>query len=65
MFLYLSKTYLHNFPYDITIYAAGKTIKELINILEEESKLPIDLFKENNMLVNPNRFQHIVGKRNN
>ena len=65
LFVCLSKTYLPNFPDVNAISAARKTIKNLINIFEEESKLAINYFKENNMLVNPDRFQAIVVKRNN
>ena len=64
LFLCLIKKDLHNFSYDNTITAAGKTIKEVIIILEEENKLAVAWFKGNNMLLSPHKFQAIVVKRN-
>lgn len=38
-------------------------INELIKMLEEERKIAIDWFKENEMIVNPDKFQAVVIKR--
>ena len=38
------------------IYADRKSIRELIKVLEKESKSVIDWFKMNNMMVNPDKW---------
>ena len=40
--------------------SAGKTTKDLVKTLEEESKLAKDWFKKINIFVNPDNFQTIV-----
>lgn len=64
MFLFLSKTDLHNVADDNNISAARKTTNKLINTLGEESELALDRFKESNMFVTLNKLQAIVAKRN-
>ena len=44
---------------------AQKTIEELISTLEKESQAANGSFKSNEMIVNSNKFQVIIVKRNN
>ena len=63
--LWISNSELLNFADDNTISAAENTIEELISTLEKESQAAIDWFVSNKMIVNPDKFQAIVVKRNN
>ena len=63
--LWVSKSELLNFADDNTISTAEKTIEQLISTLEKESQAAIDWFVSNKMIVNPDKFQAIVVKRNN
>ena len=60
LFLCLIETDLQNFADGNTISVAGKSNKEPINILDKESRLAVGWFEENNMLVNPDKFQAIA-----
>ena len=57
LLLWISNSELLNFVDD--------TIEELISTLEKESQAAIDWFVSNEMIVNPDKFQAIVFKRNN
>ena len=59
-----SSTLRINFA-DNTISATENTIEELVSTLEKESQAAIDWFVSNEMIVNPDKFQAIVVKRNN
>ena len=50
----------HNFANDNTLSSFAKTIENLISILESESKIIINWFKDNHMIVNPGKFQAII-----
>ena len=63
-YLWVSKTDLLNFPDGNTISAAQITIEKLISTLEKYSQAAIDWFKINEMIVNPDKFQAIVIKKN-
>ena len=63
--LWILNSELLNFADDNTISAAENTIEELISTLEKESQAAIDWFVSNEMIVNPDKFQAIVVKRNN
>ena len=65
LLLWISNSELLNFADDNTISAAENTIEELISTLEKESQAAIDWFVLNEMIVNPDKFQAIVVKRNN
>ena len=52
-----------NYADDNTISANAKTINELIEKLESESKNAIKWFTENNMIVNPDKFKAILINR--
>ena len=65
LLLWISDSELLNFADDNTISAAGNTMEELISTLEKESQAAIDWSVSNEMIVNPDKFQAIVVKRNN
>ena len=56
---------LLNFADGNTVSAAENTTEELISTLEKESQAAIDWFVSNEMIINPDKFQAIVTKRNN
>ena len=58
-------TKLANFADDNTIYAAKRDLNELLRLLEKESEVAIKWFSDNNMIVNPKKFQTIIIKRQN
>ena len=64
LFLWIEKAELHNFADDNTIAAISNNVNSLIEILESESEIAITWFKENNMIVNPEKFQAIIIKKN-
>ena len=51
---------MHNFADDNTIAAAANSIVDLINVLETESDHAIKWFKDNDMIVNPEKFHAII-----
>ena len=55
----------HNFADDNTLSSFARTIKNLVRTLESESSCAINWFRDNNMIVNPDKFQAILlDKRN-
>ena len=64
LYLWITKTDLLNFADDNTITAAERTIENLLSTLETESQAAIEWFKLNEMIVNPEKFQVIVVKKN-
>ena len=60
LFLFIKDVELANFADDNTIYADKQNIEELIKVLETQSKNAIDWFKQNDMIVNPDKFQAMV-----
>ena len=46
-------------------YAAKRDLNELIRLLEKESNVAIKWFSDNNMIVNPKKFQAIIINRPN
>ena len=57
LFLFTKDVNLPNFVGDNTIYAARNSIEEFIKVLDKESKIAIDWFKMNDMIVNLDKFQ--------
>ena len=53
-----------NFADDSTISAAENIVEELISTLEQDSQTAIDRFKINEMIVNLDKFQALVVKKN-
>ena len=64
LYLWVSKTDLLNFADDNTINAAENIIEKPISTLEQDSQAAIDWFKIDEMIVNPDKFQAIVLKKN-
>ena len=63
LFLLIKKASLHNFADDNTISATDRNVENLISILESESGIAIKWFRENEMIVNPDKFQTIIIKK--
>ena len=53
-----------NFSDDNTISAAENTVEKPISALEQDSQAAIDWFKINEIILNPDKFQVIVVKKN-
>ena len=53
LFLWLTKSDLHNFADDGTIAVTCKNLNDLLHTLEKESESVADWFKNNNMIANP------------
>ena len=51
---------MYNFADDNSLSAAAKTVTELKNTLHSESKVIINWFKNNKMLVNHEKFRAII-----
>ena len=51
---------VHNFADDNTLSRFAKTVKDLINILKEESEFAINWFSSNEMIVNPDKFKSVI-----
>ena len=47
---------LHNFVDDNTISSAEFSVEKLLKTLKRESQIATDWFKENNMIVNADKF---------
>ena len=60
MFLWLTKSDLHDFVDDNTIAVTCKNLNDLLRTLEKESESELDWFKNNNMIANPDKFQAII-----
>ena len=60
LFFLVSNVSLHNFADDNTLSAFAETILELIDILQSGFEIVIDWFKNNKMIVNPDKFQSIL-----
>ena len=55
---------VHNFADDNTLSRFAKTVKDLINILKEESEFAINWFSSNEMIVNPDKFKSTILTKN-
>ena len=60
LFLFIKKDKLVNFEDNNTIYANSAEMERLLDILEKESETAIKRFKQNQMIVNPDKFQAMV-----
>ena len=49
-----------NFEDDNTLSSFGKTIENLLSILESENEIAINWFKHNYMIVNPGTIQLVI-----
>ena len=55
---------VYNFADDNTLSRFAKTVKDLINILKEESEFTINWFSSNEMIVNPDKFKSVILTKN-
>ena len=55
---------VHNFADDNTLSCFAKTVRDLVNILKEESEVAINWFSSNKMIINPNKFKSIILSKN-
>ena len=60
LFLFIKKSDLCNFADDSTIPAICKDLHHLIHILIEQPENAITWFHNNNMIVNPGKFQPLI-----
>ena len=60
LFLFINEVELANFADDNTIYTSKKDVKEVLKVLEKESKSATDWFKINDMIVNPDKSQAMI-----
>ena len=65
LFLFIKKAELHNFADDNTISSTSNNLNELISTLEFESNIATQWFRDNSMIVNPEKFQAIIIDRKN
>ena len=56
----LKKSQLYNFADENTISAVLKRTDDLLITLKNESELAVKWFRENNMIVNPDKFRAMV-----
>ena len=57
------KNLFEDFADDSTIYANSAEMETLLDILEKESETARKWFKQNQMIVNPDKFQAMVSGR--
>ena len=64
MFLWLTKSDLHNFADDSTIAVTCKNLNDLLSTLEKKSESTVestvDWLRKNNIIENPDKFQAII-----
>ena len=60
LFLWLTKSDLHDFVDDNTIAVTCKNLNDLLRTLEKESESELDWFKNSSMIANPDKFQAII-----
>ena len=56
----LKKSQLYNFADNNTISTEANSEDDIFKILKEESESAVQWFRENKMIVNPDKFQAIV-----
>ena len=60
LFMYIKNSDLHNFADDNTISCVSSSLNELISELEKEGSIATQWFRDNSMIVNPEKFQAII-----
>ena len=60
LFYDIGNASVHNFADDSTLSCFAKTVKDLINVLKEVSKVAINWFSSNDMIANPDNFKSII-----
>ena len=64
LFSGVKESELHNFADNNTISSAEFSVEKLLEILERESQIATDWFKEDNMIVNAEKMRAIIVRRN-
>ena len=62
---FINEAILTNFADDNMIYAAKRDLNQILKLLEKENEVAIKWFSDNNMTVNPKKFQAIIINRQN
>ena len=62
---FINEAILTNFADDNMIYAAKRDLNQLLKLLEKENEVAIKWFSDNNVTVNPKKFQAIIISRKN
>ena len=57
---FLCSVFVHNFADDNILSSFARTVNNLVSLLESESGCGINWFRDNSMIVNPNKFQVIL-----
>ena len=65
LFMYIKNSDLHNFADDNTISCVSISLNELTSELEKEGNIATQCFRDNSMIVNPEKFQTIIIDRKN
>ena len=65
MLYFVNKAEIYNFADDNTISAKSKSKEDLLIILEQESEEAVQWFRQNQMVVNPDKFQSMIMEKNN
>ena len=65
LFMYIKNSDLHNFADDNKISCVSSSLNELISELEKEGNIATEWFRDNSMIVNPEKFQAIIIDRKN
>ena len=63
LYLSVKKSELHNFANVNTNVSAEDAIKDLMEKMETKSKTATECFKNNGMIVNPDKFQTMIVKK--
>ena len=62
-FLWVTKSDSYNFADDNTIAVTCKNLNDVLQTLGKETESTVDWFRNNNMIVDPDKFQAIMNKR--
>ena len=65
LFMYIKNSYLHKFADDNTIFCVSSSLSELILELENEENIATEWYRDDSMVVNPEKFQTIIIDRKN
>ena len=60
LFLFIKEADLANFADDNTLYVSKKNLGEVLEVLERECETTINWFKEDNMIVNQDKFKTMI-----
>ena len=60
LFFFIEIASMHNLADNNTLFAWGETVSKLIDTLESGSKIAIDWFTKNEMIINPDKLPAII-----